>query len=145
MAAALILHVGGGQFSAAASKSGLWLSPGRLAAGGVRAAFKGQPPSNRAAPQIGEASRASGPRCVPARSLSALEQNASCAPIPRSGKAANGQRKGQVACPLAPRASEGFWDFGSFILKRPRLEFLSLEPSVFAIGLGLMHKKMTFR
>lgn len=41
MAAALIIPGDGGQLSAAASKSGLGLSPGRLAAGGVRAAFKG--------------------------------------------------------------------------------------------------------
>lgn len=50
MAAALIHSIGGSQFSASACKSGLWLSPGRLAAGGVRAAFKGWPPSEGAAP-----------------------------------------------------------------------------------------------
>lgn len=47
--------VGGRQLRASASKSGLWLSPGRPAAGGVRRAFKGRPPSGHAAPQIGEA------------------------------------------------------------------------------------------
>lgn len=50
MAAALIHSIGGSQFSASACKSGLRLSPGRLAAGGVRAAFKGWPPSEGAAP-----------------------------------------------------------------------------------------------
>lgn len=40
MAAALIHPIGGGQFSASASKSGLCLSPGLLAVGGVRAAFQ---------------------------------------------------------------------------------------------------------
>lgn len=54
MAAALILPVGCGQFSAAASKSGLGLSPGRLTVGGVRAAFKERPPSVSDAPHIGE-------------------------------------------------------------------------------------------
>lgn len=76
----MILPGDGGRLSAAASKSGLGLSPGRLAAGGVRAAFKGRPPSDHAAGQIGEPSTAPGPRWEPVSPLNALEQNAACAP-----------------------------------------------------------------
>lgn len=56
MAAASVFPAGGGQLLVLqASKSGLEPSPGRLAAGGVRAAFKRQAPSKCAAPQTGEA------------------------------------------------------------------------------------------
>lgn len=110
MAAALILPGDGGRLSAAASKSGLGLSPGRLAAGGVRAAFKGRPPSDRAARQIGEASTAPGLRWEPASPLSALEQNAACAPTPLGGKAVIWQPAGGP--PAGVQGQRGFGVLG---------------------------------
>lgn len=103
----MILPVGGGQCRAAASKSGFWLSPGRLAVGGVRAAFKGWPPSNRDAPQSLEA---------PQRPTHQRAHGApwSETPLVRPPRAVERPppASGQAGHPLAPRASEGFCDLG---------------------------------
>lgn len=49
----MILPVGGGQFSAAAPKSGFGLSPGRLAVGGLELPSKGGGPAIAMLPEVG--------------------------------------------------------------------------------------------
>lgn len=127
MGAALSHPVVGGQLSSSASKSGLRLSPGRLAAGEVRAAFKGWPTQRGCSSPHWGGPTAPGHRWAPCTLWS---KSLSGHPPPHSGK----------AHPLAAWQVSGI--LAVFSSKRLSLEFLVWEPSIFATGLELLCKNI---
>lgn len=117
MAAALIHPIGGGQFSASASKSGLCLSPGLLAVGGVRAAFQEWRPGERAAP------------------------HSTFVPPEHSGATRGlGTHLRAVGRPTIWQRA-GVWDLGSNELEKARLGIPGFKASLLT-ELGLMQKNI---